>query len=320
MTADYTSRVAVRPSTSAARRLFACMWRQAARNVACPAEPRLDGRIALVTGGGRGIGLETSRGLAVRGAEVVIASRGEDAGRRIARELAAELGAQVHFAPLDLADLERVPATLDRLETQLGGRRLDVLVANAGLWPTRHGLSAQGHEIAFATNALGHHALVRGLLDRELLADRARVVVLTGDIYVLSDTCTADYTYRGRIGGQLAYCRSKLGNLWYVRELARRFPNLHVYAVHPGVVASELGGVDGGIGGWVKRRTMIPLGQGAQTSLFCATQPDLPSGSYYHNVLGRMELDPADAAANDEKARAFWETLERLCEPEPASR
>ena len=288
------------------------MWRQSARAVACPSTPSLEGRVALVTGGGRGIGLETSRGLALRGAEVVMASRGEAAGERAAENLAAEVGRAIEFVPLDLADLEQIPHALDRLENLLAGRKLDVLVANAGLWPTRHALSAQGHEIAFATNVLGHHALIRGALQRGLLSGAARVVVLTGDIYILTSDCTSDYAYRGPLGGQLAYCRSKLGNLWNARELARRNPTLCVVAVHPGVVASELGGVEGGLGAWFKRRTMISVEQGAQASLFCATQPDLSSGAYYHNVLGRMDLDPRDPAADDGRAREFWETLEQI--------
>ncbi len=302
-----------RPTTSIARRMAAAMWRQAERSVVCPAEPRLDERVALVTGGGRGIGFETSRGLARRGAEVILAARGEAAGQSAARALEAETNRPAHFAPLDLADLQQIPRALDHIEKRLAGRRLDVLVANAGLWPARHARSAQGYEIAFATNALGHHALIRGLLERGLVGDQARVAVLTGDIYVFSNECTADFEYRGRLGGQLAYCRSKLGNLWYARELARRQPRLRVHAVHPGVVASELGGIEGGLAAWFKRRTMISLEQGAQASLYCATQRDLPSGSYFHNVLGRMELDPRDAGADEAKARAFWDLLERLC-------
>jgi len=127
--------------------------------------------VALVTGGSRGIGLETSRGLASRGAEVVAASRGEALGRSVADDLRAAFGRPAHFVPLDLSDLASPPVALDRLEGVLGGRRLDLLVANAGLWPLRHRLSAQGHEIAFATNVLGHHALIRGALERGLLAE-----------------------------------------------------------------------------------------------------------------------------------------------------
>jgi len=225
----------------------------------------------------------------------------------------AELGVPVHFAPLDLGDLLTVPRTLECVQRLLAGRRLSIVVANAGLWPTRHACSAQGHELAFATNVLGHHALLRGALELGLLADGARVVVVTGDIYVMSSHCSSDYSYRGPLGGQRAYCRSKLGNLWHARELARRHPELRVHAVHPGVIGSELGGGNAAIVGAIKRASMLSLEQGAQTSLFCATQPDLESGTYYHNVLGRVVLHPDDPAADDVKSAAFWDLVEELC-------
>lgn len=298
MTTGFAERVAQAPSR--AHRMRRSLLGQGARNPTCPATPRLDGRTALVTGGGRGIGLETSRGLAARGAEVFSASRREPEGDVPAR-----------FVSLDLADLRSVAAGLDALARDLGGRRLDVVVANAGLWPSRHRTSAQGFESAFATNVLGHHALVRGLQARDLLAPQARVVVVTGDIYVLADDCTPDFRFRGRLGGQRAYCRSKLGNLWLARELARRHPELRVHAVHPGVVASGLGG-GGPLLGAIRRALLLSCEAGAQTPLYCATQPGLASGAYYHNTLGRVELPEHDPAADDARAAAFFDLLDAL--------
>ena len=138
------------------------------------------------------------------------------------------------------------------------------------------------------------------------------MILLTGDIYIMASECSADFRYRGMLGGQSAYCRSKLGNLWCSRELARRRPKLRVHAVHPGVIASDLGGSSRGIIGAAKRAFLLPPERGAQTSLFCATQPDLTSGGYYHNVLGRVELRADDPAANAAKAEAFWDLLESL--------
>ena len=296
------------------------MWRQAESSPRCPNDPRLDGKLALVTGGARGIGLETSRGLAARGAEIIVASRDRQAAERLGHETRSNLGRTTHHAALDLADLGALAASLDRIDAILAGRRLDILVANAGLWPTRYATSAQGHEIAFATNVLGHHALVRGLQGRDRLAHDARVVMLTGDIYILSEHCTPDYRYRSALGGQLAYCRSKLGNLWLARELARRFPELRAHAVHPGVIASQLGGLDGRAVRWCKDRMMLSVENGAQTSLFCATQPGLPSGSYFHNVMGRVGLAPEDPGADTAKASELWDRLEALAAPFLAAR
>jgi retinol dehydrogenase-12 len=308
---DFADRVSHHPSTRTLPRVLRCMWRQARANPTCPPS-RIDGQIALVTGGSRGIGLETSRGLAARGAEVVSAARREEAGKRMVEALRSEYGRPAHFLPLDLADLATLPRTLDRLEAVLAGRPLKILVANAGLWPRRFERSAQGHEIAFATNVLGHSALIRGALERGLLAEGCRVVVVTGDIYIMATECSPDFVHRGALGGQQAYCRAKLGNLWYVRELARRQPSLRVHAVHPGVVASELGGASTGPALAIKRALMLSPEQGAQTSLFCATQPGLASGTYYHNVLGRVELGPTDPASDTKRAGELWALLEQL--------
>ncbi len=304
MTRSYAERSTLHPPTSVPARLWRCLWRQSSRSPTCPDTPRLDGQRALVTGGGRGIGLDTVRGLASRGARVLSASR---------RAPAADVPAR--FVPLDLGDLASLTKALALLDVALGGEPIDVLVANAGLWPGRFSRSAQGHEIAFATNVLGHHALTRGLQERGLLAPDARVVIVTGDIYVMAEECTPDFEYGGAFGAEQAYCRSKLGNLWQMRELARRCRGLRVHAVHPGVIASELAGSSGGLAGALKRAALLSTRAGAQTSLFCATQPGLESGSYYHNTLGRVELAEGDPAADAGRAARLWDQLEALSAP-----
>jgi NAD(P)-dependent dehydrogenase (short-subunit alcohol dehydrogenase family) len=195
------------------------------------------------------------------------------------------------------------------------GRVVDVLVENAGLWPRRYAETRQGHEIAFGVNVLAHFALRRELAAAGVLG-RSRVVIVTGDIYVLASTCTPDFRWRGALGGMRAYCRSKLGNLWIAAELARRSPALEVRAVHPGVVATNLGLAAGGSGSWLKRLLLLPPALGAEAPLLCATQPGLESGGYWHNVHGRMRLAPGDPAANSAAAAKLWETCEELSTPE----
>lgn len=294
------------------RRLAGSMWRQASRSLVCPPTPRLDGKRFVVTGGGQGIGLGISRGLLERGAVVEIASRNSAKGTESCRRLREELGAsaQVSFAAVDLSDLDAVRDFARSRATS--GDRLDGLVCNAGLWPRRHGVSAQGHELAFATNVLGHFLLLEHWVGH-VLGDGACVVVVTGDIYILSDDCTSDYAYRTPLGGMLAYCRSKLGNLWIASELARRHPELRVRVAHPGVVATSLGGARSGLADRVSRRLMLDADAGAQTSLFCATQ-DLPQAAYLHNTLGLMELSDDDPARDAERAAQLWHHCELLCE------
>ncbi len=312
MKLEHSVRTTHRPPVGTLRRTAMCLWRQAARSLQCPTGPRLDGTVALVTGGMRGIGLATSRGLAMRGADVITASRGKATGGQIAEELGRDLETLSHFVPLDLGDLSQIEHCVEALAKHLGDQRLQIVIANAGLWPTRHAVSAQGHELAFATNALGHHALLRGLEERGLLAPKATIVIVTGDIYILSRSCPPDFEFNGASGGQRAYCQSKLGNLWMMREWARRRPHLRVHAVHPGVVDSGLAGPSAGMAARIKRAMLLNLDDGAQTSLYCATQPGLDSGTYYHNTMGLVELRDDDPAADAAKAEEFWDLLERL--------
>jgi retinol dehydrogenase 12 len=292
-------------------RLGSSIWRQAKRTPRCPDTPRLEGKVAVVTGGNAGIGLEISRGLASRGAEVVIAARNAPTAAAACESLASETGATMRHVPLDLSDLDSVAAATDRLLELLGDRRVDVLVANGGIWPQAYAASAQGHEIAFATNTLGHHAFVRRMLGQGLLRE-GRVVILTGDIYIRASECTSDFTYEGSRGGGLAYSRSKLGNLWFGAELQRRYPSLKAFIVHPGVIDSGLGGKATGFGAFMKRLMLLDVRAGAQTPLWCATQPGLERGGYYHNTMGLVRLSAEDPASDQEKARALWERLEEL--------
>jgi NAD(P)-dependent dehydrogenase (short-subunit alcohol dehydrogenase family) len=286
---------------------------QAKRTPRCPDTPRLDGALAVVTGATGGIGLEIARGLARRGAALVLPCRNRGKGEQVLRAIASESHASppIALVDMDLEDLGSVRRGAQAIARAAAGRGIQLLVENAGLWPRRYAQTRQGHEIAFGVNVLAHFGLRRELEDAGVLR-RARVVVLTGDIYILASTCTPDFRWRGLLGGMRAYCRSKLGNLWIATELAARRPAFEVRVVHPGVVATNLGGDLGGLGGWLRRRVMIPAELGAQMPLICATQDGLPSGGYWHNVHGRMHLDPRDPARDIASAARLWETCEAL--------
>jgi NAD(P)-dependent dehydrogenase (short-subunit alcohol dehydrogenase family) len=294
------------------RRLLGAMWRQESRTPRCPDTPRLDGKRALVTGGNAGIGLATCAGLLARGAEVVMAAR--NAAKAEAAHAAllsgAPPGASLARVPLDLADLRSVEACARTLAEHHAP--LDLAVCNAGLWPQRHELSPQGHELAFATNVLGHFALLRALLAAGTLRGDARVVIVTGDIYVMARECTPDFRFAGARGGMQAYCRSKLGDIWIAHELQRRHPALHVVIAHPGVVATDLGGAAPPLFDGLRRRLMISPELGAQTPLVAATQA-VGKGVYLHNTLGAVALEGDDPGADRAAAGRLWETCEALC-------
>jgi len=294
------------------RRMLGASFRQGRRTPRCPESPRLDGWLAVVTGASGGIGVEIARGLARRGADLVLPCRDRARGERVAGLLRADApGARVELVEADLEDLDSVRRGAMEIARLAGGRGVRLLVENAGVWPRTHTTTRQAHEIAFGVNVLAHFVLRRDLERAGVLA-AARIVVLTGDIYILASACTPDFRWRGTGGGVQAYCRSKLGNLWITAELARRRPELEVRVVHPGVVATNLGGDAGSLGNWFKRLVMISPEQGAQMPLICATQPGLENGGYWHNVHGRMLLSAADPARNQAAAAELWALCEAI--------
>ena len=295
-----------RLSTYPLKRLRSCIIGQRKQTSSCPNLPQLYGKIALVTGANDGIGKETARGLLQRGAEVIMLCRNIEKAEQARRGFLSEgLHARaICLVECDLADLDSVKAAAQAVKYHLHGRKVDILVENAGVWARHYDETEQGHEINFGTNVLGHFALRRELM-ADSLAERARIIILTGDIYIMAEGCSPSYQWSTRLGAMRAYHRSKLGNFWIARELQRRHPQLNVFAVHPGLVASGLGG-GGKLATWLKQALLITPKDGAQTSLMCASQQDLSHGSYYHNVHGECELDNADPATNDEAAARLW--------------
>jgi retinol dehydrogenase 12 len=300
------------PPVSTPRRLFREIWRQSKKTSFCPKEPRLDGKLALVTGGNGGIGLETCKGLAQRGAEVVILARNLSKAEQAIKDIKTMTGSEVDFIPFDLSDLETVIPATDEIEKKFPNRTIDLFIANAGIVATQYSQSAQGFEISFAINVLGHHALIRRLHNRSKLTPDSRIVMLTGDIYFRATECTPNFKYEDKKGAEIAYCRSKLGNLWWVKEWTKRFKEIEAYAAHPGVVASNLGGeASGFVRKLLRSKIMISTEKGAQTTLLCATQENLESGGYCHNTMGHMLLSEKDPASDSKKAAEFWEMLEK---------
>lgn len=296
------------------RRIAAAVLGQRTKTLECPDMPLLTGKIALITGSTSGIGKATARGLLRRGARLIMLCRNGDKAEVVQQEFIADgLDARnMHFVTCDLADMASISDALSAIDELLGTHQIDILIENAAIMARRFETNRQGIEISFATNVLGHFALRRGLMRDGALNPHARIIVLTGETYAMARQCTPHFRWRGRLGGLAAYHRSKLGNFWIGRELQRRHPDLNVYIVHPGLVATNLGGYSRGFLNWAKTRLMIHPRDGAQMALLCATQDDLSHGSYYHNVYGEIELDNTDPALNDFAARRLWENCMEL--------
>jgi retinol dehydrogenase-12 len=278
-------------------------------------EGDLGGRTFLVTGGNTGIGRATALGLAQRGGRVYIACRSVPKGEAAASDIRASTGNDsVWVLPLDLADLDSVRSCA--LEFLARGEPLHVLVNNAGLGGAR-GVTRQGFELMFGVNHLGHFLLTNELLG--LLADSApaRVVNVSSDAHYQAKGIDFDALRRPARGitGLGEYAVSKLCNVLFTQELARRTTGTGIttYALHPGVVASDI---------WrrvpwpvrpILTRRMLSVTEGAQTSLYCATSPDVAdvSGRFYEKCAERAPSPVATA----ELGRVLWERSESWTAP-----
>src|SRR5258708_1825116 len=214
----------------------------------------LSGKTALVTGANAGIGYETARALATAGAAVVVAARGDTAGRDAAAQIAESTGnPDVSHARLDLADLESV----GRLQSAWDGP-LHILVNNAGIMAvpelTR---TAQGHELQFATNYLGHFALTLGLHDALADARGAGMVALGSSAHLYSRVVLGDLDVRFRPYDPVrAYAEAKTAAVLLAVEATRRWAGDGIYAnaLNPGAIATGLQKHTGGLKTPVGRR------------------------------------------------------------------
>ena len=261
----------------------------------------------LITGGNTGIGLSTATALARDGGRVFIACRSATAGETaVARIKAASGSADVRLLMLDLASLSSVRACA--AEFLALDEPLQVLVNNAGVGGQR-GLSADGFELHFAVNHLGHFALTQLLLGRlSASGPGARVVNVSSE---------AHYNARGidfasvrrrteTFAGAREYAVSKLCNVLFTQELARRLDGTVTtsYALHPGVVASDIWRRVPRLARPFITRRMLTTEQGAVTSVYCATSPAVAgdSGLFYDKCAVR----PPSAAATPELAELLW--------------
>jgi retinol dehydrogenase 12 len=266
------------------------------------------GRTFLVTGGNTGIGLATAIALARDGGRVYIACRSATAGETALTRIKSESGSgDVWLLPLDLASLSSVRACAKAFLAH--DEPLHVLVNNAGVGGQR-GLTADAFELHFGVNHLGHFALTELLLDRlKASGPDARIVNVSSDShygargidFAALRRPTATFT-----GGR-EYSVSKLCNVLHAQELARRLEGtaVHAYALHPGVVASDIWRRIPWPARWFLTRRMLTIEQGAVTSVYCATSPDVAadSGLFYDKSAAKA----ASPVATPELAARLWQ-------------
>ncbi len=285
----------------------------------------LGGKIAVVTGASTGLGLETARALASAGAEVVLAGR--DSSRIDAAAstiLEREPNAQLEQGLLDLTSLDSVRAFAEWYAN--GHDRLHLLVNNAGVMYTPFEHTAEGFEMQFGTNHVGHF-LLTCLLVPQLLADPpSRVINLSSGGHRGSDIVWDDVNFERREYDKFAsYGQSKTANILFSVELDRRLGDrgVHAYAVHPGMIATELGrhmskddftqmaerAKRAPSGGLPPRKTVE---QGAATSVWAATAPELDDQGGTYLADAEVTEDHAPWARDPESAARLWTLSEQM--------
>jgi NAD(P)-dependent dehydrogenase (short-subunit alcohol dehydrogenase family) len=286
----------------------------------------LSGRTVLVTGATTGIGKETARSLAAAGASVVITARTDDKGTAtVAAITEAVPGADVTYEVLELGSLESVRAFTDRFAA--GHDRLDVLIGNAGIMAVPFGRTEEGHELQFGTNHLGHFVLVGRLLPLLQASAPARVVLLSSGGHMASDIHWDDPDFESHDYNKMdAYGQSKTANILHAVELDRRYGPLgvHAYAVHPGMVATQLGRnftpdvmddlkarAAANPAGAGKLPPLVGTDVGAATSVWAATAPELDErgGTYLADCA---VATAAPYATDPDAARRLWALSEDL--------
>jgi retinol dehydrogenase-12 len=265
------------------------------------------GRTFLVTGGNTGIGRATATALARQGARVYIACRSATAGEAAVAAIKAATGSpDVGLLPLDLASLDSVRACAAAFRAR--DEPLHVLVNNAGLSGHR-GITAEGFELHFGVNHLGHFALTSLLLDRlRASGPGARIVNVSSGAHYQARGIDFDALRRRTrtFTGQPEYAVSKLCNVLFTQELARRLNGSGVssYALHPGVVASDIWRRLPRLARTVITRRMLTVEQGAVTSLHCAASPAVAAhdGLYYD----KSQVREPSPLATRELAERLW--------------
>jgi NAD(P)-dependent dehydrogenase (short-subunit alcohol dehydrogenase family) len=288
--------------------------------------PAQSGRLAVVTGANSGLGLATARELARAGARTVLACRNLARGEQARRDIEVRApNTQVDVAELDLASLDSVHAFAERLRSQYDG--IDLLVNNAGVMATPRRRTADGFELQFGTNHLGHFALTGLVIDMLQGRDDARVVTLSSGAHRFGRIAFDNLGGERRYFRWRAYGQSKLANLLFALELDRRLraagSAVKSVAAHPGYAATNLQHT-----GPTRVDELLMLvpnkviaqsdEMGALPILYAATEPGIEGGAYVGpdgiaEQRGHPTTVSPNAAARDEEiARRLWEVSEDM--------
>lgn len=282
--------------------------------------PHQSGTLALVTGANSGLGYETARALAAKGAEVIMACRNLEKGNAASTQIQNENpNAKLVLMQLDLGSLASVRSFVNEVRTKYD--HIDLLINNAGIMVPPYGKTVDGFETQFGVNHLGHFALTSLLLDLVLNTKNSRIVNVSSQAHTMGKINFDDLQSEKRYVSWLAYGQSKIANLYFTYELQRKLSAAGkatiCLAAHPGYAATNLQG-NSGIFNWMNSFMAQSQEMGALPSLFAATSPEVNGADFIGpHALGGWRGYPVKVKSNklsyDEAIAArLWDVSEEL--------
>ncbi|KAF7204603.1 retinol dehydrogenase 13 [Nothobranchius furzeri] len=287
----------------------------------CPSKATIKGKTVIITGANTGIGKETAQELAKRGGRIIMGCRDMEKCEAVAKDIRGKtLNPHVYACHLDLASMKSIREFAQRINREED--RVHILVNNAGVMRCPEGKTEDGFDMQLGVNHLGHFLLTNLLLDKLKESAPSRVINLASLAHIIGKMDFDDLNWeKKKFDTKQAYCQSKLANVLFTRELAKRLEGtgVTVNAVHPGVVATELGRHTGLHKSPFSSSVLSPFFSllvkgpklGAQPSVYLAVAEEIEgvTGRYYDVMT---EKEPAPQALNDETARRLWEVSSRL--------
>ena len=278
----------------------------------------LTGQRVIITGGNSGIGLVTAKQLAAKGATVLIAGRASDKTEAALQSINAEAVTPARNLAVDLGSLASVEALIESVQRE--GEPIDVLINNAGCFPTKAQTTEDGFELQIGVNHLAHMKLTLGLLPQLLSAPSARVITVSSMLHKKGTIDPTSFRTTKGYNAQTAYAQSKLANVLFAFALARRVEGTSVTsnALHPGGVRTDIVRDLPWIVRMLIGLVFISAERGAETSIMLASDPA------YQSITGRYfdqgsEAGAAKTALDVEAQEALWhESLALLGLEEPA--
>ncbi|KAM8731317.1 retinol dehydrogenase 12 [Acanthopagrus schlegelii] len=283
------------------------------RSVCCnrwSCEERLDGKTVIITGANTGIGKETARDLARRGARIVMACRDLERAEEARTDILEDTGNEnLVIRKLDLSDTKSIRAFAELINKE--EKQVNILINNAGIMMCPHSKTVDGFEMQLGVNHLGHFLLTYLLLDLIKRSAPARIIVVASVAHTWTGLHLDDINSERSYDPMKAYGQSKLANVLFARSLAKRLQGtgVSVFSLHPGVVQSDL---------WRHQHQCIQVAvkifriftkttvEGAQTTIYCAVEPQLDSqsGGYFSDCAAAR---CSRAASDDDSAQKLWE-------------